>query len=153
MKNIGDLIGNWADKLTQDNIKVGNVYMLSLDESDGITPKNGYNTRNKFFIVLGFDKNGDVIGGLVINSKLNLKLSTSLTDYYLPVTVKQCPFLSHDSFINCTNLIRAKRNKFNNTTYKGEINEKSELMEQIIETLKESPTITKRALKDFGIIR
>lgn len=63
MTSIGDLLGDLGDKLIQNNIKVGDVYMLTLDGSNGITPKNGDNTRDKFFVVLGFDENGDIIGG------------------------------------------------------------------------------------------
>ena len=153
MTSIGDLLGDLGDKLIQNNIKVGDVYMLALDGSNGITPKNGDNTRDKFFVVLGFDENGDIIGGLVINSKINRNLPDILTDYYLPITVKQCPFLLYDSFVNCTNLIRAKRYKFNRNTYRGNINNKSELMKQIIETVKESPTISRKMLKEFGVIK
>lgn len=54
-----------------NHINVGDVYLLNLDPSNGITPKNDDASRNKFFIVLGFDKEGNVIGGLVINSKIN----------------------------------------------------------------------------------
>ena len=136
MTSIGDLLGDLGDKLIQNNIKVGDVYMLALDGSNGITPKNG-----------------DIIGGLVINSKINRNLPDILTDYYLPITVKQCPFLLYDSFVNCTNLIRAKRDKFNRNTYRGNINNKSELMKQIIETVKESPTISRKMLKEFGVIK
>lgn len=136
MTSIGDLLGDLGDKLIQNNIKVGDVYMLTLDGSNGITPKNG-----------------DIIGGLVINSKINRNLPDILADYYLPITVKQCPFLLYDSFVNCTNLIRAKRDKFNRNTYRGNINNKSELMKQIIETVKESPTISRKMLKEFGVIK
>lgn len=151
MTNIGDLLGNYADKLVQDSINVGDVHMVVLDENDGITPKNGETTRNKFFVVLGFDANGNVIGGLVINSKLNPKLPSLVTDYYLPVTVKQCPFLQHDSFINCSVLIRANRQKFNKTTFRGTVSD-ADLMHQIVEAVKESPTANKKMLKDFGIV-
>lgn len=151
MTNIGDLIGNLADKVVQDNIRIGDVHMLVLDNSNGITPKDGAETRNKFFVVLGFDKYGNVIGGLVINSKINYNLPSSITDYQLPISVEQCPFLEHNSFVNCSRLITANRNKFGKSTYKGEISD-SELMAQIVNTVKESPTANKRILKDFGII-
>lgn len=39
MTSIGDLLGDLGDKLIQNNIKVGDVYMLALDGSNGITPK------------------------------------------------------------------------------------------------------------------
>ena len=151
MTNFGDLLGEMADKLTQDNINIGDVHLLNLDQNNGITPKNGYATRNKFFIVLCFDNEGNVIGGLVINSKINPNLPTSVTDYQLPVTVEQFPFLEHDSFINCSKIIVAKRYKFNKTTYRGEISDVG-MMELIINTVKESPTVSKKQLKLFGII-
>ena len=87
---------------------------------------------------------------MVINSKINNKLPNTITDYQLPITVKQCPFLEHNSYVNCSRLMVAERTKFNGTTYRGEMEE--ELMELIIGTVKESPTMNKRMLADFGII-
>lgn len=150
MTNIGDLLADEADKLMQASINVGDVHFLNLDQSNGITPKDGNTTRNKFFIVLGFDNNGNVIGGLVINSKINYNLPPAVTDYQLPITAKQCPFLHHDSFVNCSIFVIAKRTKFSKSTYRGVITE--DLLGLIISTLKESPTRNDRQLKDFGII-
>ena len=151
MTNFGDLLGDMADELTQNSINIGDVHLLNLDQNNGITPKSGDTTRNKFFIVLGFDNEGTVIGGLVINSKINYKLPPSVTDYQLPVSVEQFPFLEHNSFINCSKIIVAKRSKFNKTTYRGEISD-TEMMELIINTVKESPTVNKMQLKEFGIV-
>lgn len=151
MTNFGDLLGDMADELTQNSINIGDVHLLNLDQNNGITPKSGDTTRNKFFVVLGFDNEGNVIGGLVINSKINYKLPPSVTDYQLPVSVEQFPFLEHNSFINCSKIIVAKRSKFNKTTYRGEISD-TEMMELIINTIKESPTVNKMQLKEFGIV-
>lgn len=151
MTNFGDLLGDLADELTQNSINIGDVHLLNLDQNNGITPKSGDTTRNKFFIVLGFDNEGNVIGGLVINSKINYKLPSSVTDYQLPVSVEQFPFLEHNSFINCSKIIVAKRSKFNKTTYRGEISD-TEMMKLIINTVKESPTVNKMQLKEFGIV-
>lgn len=151
MTNFGDLLGDLADELTQNSINIGDVHLLNLDQNNGITPKSGDTTRNKYFIVLGFDNDGNVIGGLVINSKINYKLPPSVTDYQLPVSVQQFPFLEHNSFFNCSKIIVAKRSKFNKTTYRGEISD-TEMMELIINTVKESPTVNKMQLKEFGIV-
>lgn len=151
MTSFGDLLGDLADELTQNSINIGDVHLLNLDQNNGITPKSGDTTRNKYFIVLGFDNEGNVIGGLVINSKINYKLPPSVTDYQLPVSVEQFPFLDHNSFINCSKIIVAKRSKFNKTTYRGEISD-TEMMELIINTVKESPTVNKMQLKEFGIV-
>lgn len=150
MTTLGDILGKAANDLMQLSIKIGDVHLLQLDPTNGITPKNGDVARNKFFIVLGFDNEGNVVGGLVINSKINYNLPPTITDYQLPITVTQCPFLQHNSFVNCSKIIVAKRTNFNRDTYRGEISD-SELMRLIIDTVKESPTVNKKQLKDFGI--
>lgn len=150
MTKIGDLLGDLVDDISRDAISIGDVHMLVLDKTNGITPKDGENTRDKFFVVLGFDKEGNVIGGVVINSNINNNLPTTITDYQLPITVEQCPFLKHKSYVNCSRLMIAERTKFSSTTFRGEMG--AELMEQIVETVKESPTMNKKMLKDFGII-
>ncbi len=151
MTSIGELLGAKADQLTQDNINVGDIHLLKLDKSNGITPKNGDKTRDKFFIVLGFDEEGNVIGGLVINSNINYNLPTAITDYQLPVTVEQFPFLEYNSFINCSKIIIAKKSKFTKDTYRGAISD-DEMLELIIDTVKESPTVNKKQLEEFRII-
>ena len=150
MTNIGDIIGSAADSLLRSNISIGEVHLLNLDPSNGITPKGGDTTRDKYFIILGFDDKGYVIGGLVINSKINYHLPPAVTDYQLPISVAQCPFLRHDSFVNCSKIIVAKREKFNRHTYRGEISD-AHLLRLIIDTVKESPTVNKKHLKAFGI--
>ena len=150
MTNLGDLLGKTANDLMQLSIKIGDIHLLKLDPTNGITPKNGDVARNKFFIVLGFDDQRYVLGGLVINSKINYNLPPTITDYQLPITVTQCPFLQHNSFVNCSKIIVAKRTNFNRDTYRGEISD-SGLMRLIIDTVKESPTVNKKQLKDFGI--
>lgn len=148
---LGDILGDVGDKLAQDNIKVGNVYLINLDQQNGITPKNGDLTRDKFFIVLGFDQEGNVIGGLVINSKINYILPSSVTDYQLPIKVEQCPFLKHNSFVNCSKIIVANKTKFTKLAYRGEISD-SKLMGLIVNTVKDCPTMNAKQLERFGLI-
>lgn len=150
MTNIGDLLGDAANALLQSCINVGDVHLLNLDSTNGITPKNGDTTRNKFFIVLGFNDEGDVVGGLVINSRINYNLPSIVTSYQLPISAEQCPFLQHNSFVNCSKIIVAKRRKFNKDTYMGEISD-PEMMRLIIDTVKESPTVSRKQLEEFGI--
>ena len=151
MTILGDILEDVGDKLAQDNIKVGNVYLINLDQQNGITPKNGDLTRDKFFIVLGFDNEGNVIGGLVINSKINYNLPSSVTDYQLPIKVEQCPFLKYNSFVNCSKIIVASKAKFTKNTYRGEISD-PEFIDLLINTVKESPTVNTKLLKRFGLI-
>lgn len=151
MTNIGDLLGEVADELTQENISVGDVHLIALDKGNGITPKNGDLSRNKFFVVLGFDDDGNVMGGVVINSKINYNLPSTVTDYQLPIKAGKYPFLAHDSFVNCSDIKVAKRSKFNKSTYRGKIAE-AEMIDLIVETVKESPNTNKMLLKEFKLI-
>ena len=151
MTILGDILEDVGDKLAQDNIKVGNVYLINLDQQNGITPKNGDLTRDKFFVVLGFDNEGNVIGGLVINSKINYNLPSSVTDYQLPIKVEQCPFLKYNSFVNCSKIIVANKAKFTKNTFRGEISD-PEFIDLLINTVKESPTVNTKLLKRFGLI-
>lgn len=151
MTKIGDLLGNVADQIAQNTIAIGDIHKIPLDESNGITPKDGKLTREKYFVVLGFDSSGNIIGGLVINTNINYNLPTSVTDYQLQVTASQLSFLHHKSFVNCSRLIVARRDKFTSDSYMGTIEDK-ELLDLIIGTVKESPTVSKKLLKKFDII-
>lgn len=87
-----------------NQLNIGDVHYVEMDESNGITPRDGYNTRRKYFIILGFDNRGNAIGGVVINSKINTRMGYLFTDYLMPISVSQCSCLRHNSFVNCTKL-------------------------------------------------
>lgn len=152
MTNIGDILGEHADILARDVIDIGDVHILPLTPGEGITPKDGQPVRNKFFIVLGFDNDGNMIGGVVVNSNINHNLPSSITDYLMPVTVSQCSFLTHNSFINCSHLLVVRKDKFNSKTFVGKI-DNEELMSMIVGTVTECPHVNKQQLKEFGIVR
>lgn len=62
------------DDVVRNDVQLGDVYKIELSKADGIIPKNGYNTRYKFFVVLGFDEQGNIYGGILFNSKINQNL-------------------------------------------------------------------------------
>lgn len=134
----------------RNELHIGDVHYVGLNESNGVTPKDGYSTRNKFFIILGFDNRGNAIGGVVINSKVNNKFSCFFTDYLMPISIEQCPCLSHNSFVNCTTLKTAPIELLTRRTYRCSIT--TELVDMIKGTLIESPTANRKLLKDFGLI-
>lgn len=150
MTNIGDLLGEQADIVARNAIAVGDVHILALTSKEGITPKNEQSYRNKYFVVLGFDTHGNVIGGVVVNSKVNSRLASIVRDYHLPVTTDECPFLEYNSFVNCSHLIPVSKDKFNNSTFVGKMKEDTMIL--IVGAVKECPLINKQQLKEFGII-
>ena len=51
MSKISDLLPDESKReLIKSHVKRGGVYCISMDESDGITPKPGDNSRNKFLL-------------------------------------------------------------------------------------------------------
>ena len=50
-----DIPNNVAESLVKDTVKQGDIFILELDNQDGVTPKGSDASRNKFFVVLGFD--------------------------------------------------------------------------------------------------
>lgn len=152
MTTLGDLFGKKADFLVRMSISVGDVHRLPLSEKEGITPKNSQDFRNKYFIVLGFDSSGNIIGGVVINSNVNNKLPSVITDYMLEVKVEQCQFLKHNSFVNCSHLIVVNKEKFSKNTFVGRI-EEGGLMDLIIGAVTECPMVSRQLLREFGLIK
>ena len=46
-----DIPQTLIDDAVSNNVQLGDVYKIELSKADGIIPKNGYDTRNKFFVV------------------------------------------------------------------------------------------------------
>lgn len=47
-----DIPQTLIDEAVSDEVRLGDVYKIELSRADGIIPKNGYDTRDKFFVVL-----------------------------------------------------------------------------------------------------
>lgn len=136
-------------KLAARTVKVGDVYEMAMTEANGIKPKSGDSSRNKYFIVLGFDCNGIAYGGVIINTRINRNLPAHLKMYHMPISHLKYPFLRYDSFVDCVRLKVAYPQKFNEWDYLGEIDEYD--MALIIGTIKESPAENEEHLAQFGL--
>lgn len=132
-----------------NDLQVGDVHFVPMSEENGITPKDGHTSRNKFFIILGFDGRGNAIGGVVINSKVNSRMGYLFTDYLMPISTEQCPCLRHNSFVNCTKIKSIKVDVLNQHTYRCSLDE--EFVQIIKDTLLESPTTNHALNKEFGL--
>lgn len=137
-------------RLASRAVSVGDVYEMTMTEANGIKPKDGYSSRDKYFIVLGFDSNGVVYGGVIINSQINKNLPAHLKIYHMPLRQSKYPFLRYDSFVDCLRLKVAYPQKFDEWNYLGEIDDFD--MELIIVTVKESPAESEERLAQFGLI-
>ena len=150
MTKLSELLGDGFIKdIAGKTVKVGDVFRIKMDRTNGIIPKKGDASRNKFFIVLGFDSDGNVYGGVIINSNINQRIPQSIKDWQMPIRCSDYPFLEHDSFVDCSRLKCASADKFNTWKYLGYI--QLEDVEIIIGTIKESPNETSEHLAVFGL--
>lgn len=149
MKISDALNENELSKLASQTIKIGDVYKITMTEANGIKPKGGDSSRDKYFIVLGFDSNGVIYGGVIINSKINRNLPPHLKMYHMPIKQSKYPFLRYDSFVDCLQLKIAYPKKFNEWNYLGELDEYD--INLIIGTIKESPVESEERLSQFGL--
>lgn len=149
MKFSEALNGKDLSTLAANTVKVGEVYEITMNESNGITPKPGDSSRDKFFVVLGFDSNGIAYGGVIINSNINKNLPPYIKMFHMPIKQSKYPFLRYDSFVDCVQLKRAFPQKFNEWRYLGKIDDDD--LELIIGTIRESPRESKAHLSLFGL--
>lgn len=136
-------------RLASRTVKVGDVYEITMTEANGIKPKAGDLSRDKYFVVLGFDSEGIAYGGVIINSQINKNLPGYIKMYHMPIKQSKYPFLRYDSFVDCVRLKTAYPNKFNEWNYLGEIDEYD--VELIIGTIKESPRESEEHLAQYGL--
>ena len=136
--------------LTNRTVGVGDVFLVELDSSDGIRPKDGAATRHKYFVVLGFDSEGNAYGGVIINSHINQRMDQVVKDYHMPIKSSKYPFLRYDSFVDCLTLKTAPLAKLATGNYSGHMDEDD--IKLIMGALKNSPREKAARLKRFGII-
>lgn len=136
-------------RLAKVTVKVGDVYKITMTEANGIKPKPGDCSRDKFFVVLGFDAEGVAYGGVIINSQINRNLPAHIKMYHMPVKQSKYSFLRYDSFVDCVQLKRAYPHKFNEWDYMGEMDEYD--VGLITATIKASPRESAEHLARYGL--
>lgn len=145
-----DIPKNVAESLVKDTVKQGDIFILELDNQDGVTPKGSDAYRNKFFVVLGFDNEGNVYGGVIVNSRINPKMSPLIREFHMPIKAEKYSFLRYNSFIDCLQLKTAPLSKFTKGKFVGRLQDDD--LNLVIGTIKESPREKKANLLRFGII-
>ncbi len=144
-----EIPNNVIESLVQNTVKQGDVFVLELDKQDGIVPKGDDVSRSKFFVVLGFDNDGNVYGGVIINSRINQNMSQLVKQYHMPIKATKYSFLRYDSFIDCLQLKTAPIGKFTKGKFVGRLQDDD--LSLVIGTVKESPREKKANLLRFGI--
>ncbi len=138
-----------AKDLAKSTVSVGDVYRIEMNKSNGIIPKSGDSSRHKFFVILGFDIDGNAYGGVIINSNINQNMPQTIKDWQMPIRCSKYDFLEHDSFVDCSKLKCASIEKFGMWQFKGCIEQDD--IELIVDTIKSSPNETTGHLALYGL--
>ena len=147
---IADILSSQsASSLGIGTVTRGDIYLMKMDQSNGIVPKDGDDYRNKFFVVLGFDGN-TVYGGVIINSEINKNLASKIKDQQVRILRADYPFLTHDSFVDCVKLKVADISKFASWDFKDKMQEKD--LTVVLSKIVNSPAEKRVNLRRFGLI-
>ena len=150
MTTLFEMLNNDSIKaIAKNTVKVGDVYRIKMDERNGIKPKAGDKSRNKYFIVLGFDSEGNAYGGVIINSEINPNIPQSMKNCHLHIECSKYSFLDHDSYVDCSKLKIANIEKFGKWQYLGFFS--LEDVQLITTTIQGSPNETKEHLAMFRL--
>lgn len=98
---------------SKEDLHVGDILSLEMDEKDGLKLRGKYKTRDKFVVVIGINSKGDAIGALLINSEIDYTKDTPvLKPYQYPMKQENYPeILDYDSWLDCTDLFLLKSRK------------------------------------------
>ncbi len=98
---------------SKDDLHVGDILSLEMDEKDGLKLRGGYKTRDKFVVVIGINSKGDAIGAILINSEIDYTKDTpELKPFQFPMKQEMYPeILDYDSWLDCTDLFLLKSRK------------------------------------------
>jgi hypothetical protein len=137
--------------MASQTIEIGQIYRIKADESNDITPKAGLLFRAKYFVVMGFDIQGNIYGGVVFDSVINRNfVSHDFEDFFLPIPCSKYSFLDHDSFIDCRKMKPSSLEKLLEGEFCGDIAQDD--YQNVVKLLKMSPRETYVHLKAFGLI-
>ncbi len=142
-----------AEKVTDESLSVGTILYMTMDASDGLILKDGYNTRNKFFIIIGFTSEGNAIGSLLINSNIDkTKLPLEYLSCQYPIKQENyIEVLDYNSYIDCSEIFEFTKERIKiNGSVKGHLT--SEDLALIIGFLKETETLSIKEKRKYSII-
>jgi hypothetical protein len=132
--------------------QTGKILEMRLDESDGIVPKDGYESRRKYFVVLGEYKNDSVIGVFLINSDVNKNSinTKELIDCQFPL--KEADYetiLDYDSYLDCSEIMELSKIKINTLGAElGQLTDSDKGL--VIDTIEKSEVIPPKQKRKFG---
>jgi len=156
--------GTFADLLSPDaverlllsNVSVGEVFRMHLGKEEKIKGKNpGDDGRNKYFVVLGHDMEGNAMGIVIIDTEINPNLPLKRRVMHYQLLAEKYAFLDgKDRFVDCSDLKTITGKRFKELF--GDDKPKGAIMEEDLNLIKSAVVsyedASPKELKRFGLI-
>jgi hypothetical protein len=150
--SIADIVGEELPEKLKHEIEVGNVYRIPLSRKDGLHITDPQQEElSKYFIVIGFDTEGNIYGGLLISSDHPRNVPHALLMYQYSVKVENNTFLKWDSWVNCTKIYKSSQDKLTINNFLGCLDDESlyYIISAILDV--DNPVITNKERKRYNI--
>jgi len=155
--SIADLLaGNVRESLICAHADEGSVFRMHLGKEEKVRGKKpGDDGRNKYFVTLGQDSEGEMIGLVLIDSEINAFLPQCRKDAHLKVSASKYGFLDgKDRFVDCSDFKMMRRERFsamfNASSMKGHIDKED--MARIRSAVASYEDASPKLLKRFGLL-
>lgn len=136
---------------------VGEIYKIPLRKEDSITPKNGYDARTKFCVVIATPDYGYYVAYLIIDHQINEKFNPSkeLKDNFFPLYHKDYPnFIKQQydpSWLDMTRIREIEMSRLDSEGLLiGKLTDND--LAIVIQCMKESEIITMKEKRRCGLI-
>lgn len=156
MANLKDLLSAESmENLTSSQAVEGAVFRMHLGAEEGVKGKSpGDDGRNKYFVVLGHDSEGNAIGFVLVDSNINPNLPQKRQNAHYKIMAKDNAFLEGvDRYVDCSDfkVITKKRfsDLFGKEKSKGTIDAAS--LTAIKEMTSNYEDASPKMLKRFGL--
>jgi hypothetical protein len=156
MTNLKDLLSAESlENLTTSQAVEGSVFRMHLGIEEGVRGKNpGDVGRNKYFVVLGHDTEGNAIGFVLVDTNINPNLPKKRQEAHYRILAKDNAFLDGvDRYVDCSDFkVISKRRfaeLFGSEKAKGTIDDASlTAIKQITSSYEDA---SPKLLKRFGL--
>ena len=105
MANLKDLLSSASmENLISSQAVEGSVFRMHLGVKEGVKGKNsGDDGRNKYFVVLGHDSEGNAIGFVLVDTNINPNLPIKRQLAHYKILAKDNAFLDGvDRYVDCS---------------------------------------------------
>ncbi len=136
-------------KIDASSVAIGDIIYVSLTSEDGLTLNEGYDSRLKYIVVVGFTADHNIIGALLINSKEN---PPGLNRYQYCILQSKYPgVIDYDSWLDCSQLFTLSLSRIKERVglLKGKL--LPDDLEWALSILRDCDLIDNATKKHFGI--